>query len=79
MATLNANPTVYHAKETNTAARKRRHIHGTTNALLHDGQHDEGDEAAVEPWTAEEVFGEQQHITDARTHVRRLHSDRYPL
>jgi hypothetical protein len=76
MATLNANPTVYHAKETSTAARKRRHIHSTTNALLQDGQYEEGDEAAVEPWTAEEVFGEQQHTTDARMHAHHLHSDR---
>lgn len=53
MATLNANPIVYHSKDTSTAAlSKRRHGH----AAHHD---DEAvDEDAAEPWTAEEVFGQ---------------------
>jgi len=58
MATLNANPTVYHARETNAAAlRRRRHAHMRQ-------EEEAEDEAAVEPWTAEEVFELIRHIND---------------
>jgi hypothetical protein len=65
MATLNANPIVYHQKDVNpslAASLKRR--------LIAAQEHEVHDEDAVEPWTAEEVFGKHEdgkHEEETRT------------
>jgi hypothetical protein len=72
MATLNANPTVYHSKETRTAQLGKRrhapllaHLSATLPGALHAGPDvSEQDEASVEQWSAEEVFDLIRHIND---------------
>jgi len=59
---LNANPIVYHSRDTSSSALSKRRHHAHSAAAV--GDELEVDESAVDAWDAAEVFELIRHIND---------------
>ena len=60
MATLNANPIVYHQKAPLAPSKRKVFGHIQSKAA-------QIDEEIAEPWTADEVFGQTQHHREMKS------------